>query len=88
MDQCSNRCGPDAVCPRWANAVALICQRWPNAATVVGPMLFANVGPSLHIGANLHWANVGLTMNVCWEGKKRNKPHRGQKWVGWDERVS
>ena len=20
--------------------------------------------------------------------KKRNKPHRGQKWVGWDERVS
>ena len=21
------------------------------------------------------------------EGKKRNKPHRGQKWVGWDERV-
>ena len=20
--------------------------------------------------------------------KERNKPHRGQKWVGWDERVS
>ena len=20
--------------------------------------------------------------------KKRNKPHRGQKWVGWDERLS
>ena len=20
--------------------------------------------------------------------KKRNEPHRGQKWVGWDERVS
>ena len=20
--------------------------------------------------------------------KKRNKLHRGQKWVGWDERVS
>ena len=20
--------------------------------------------------------------------KKRNKSHRGQKWVGWDERVS
>ena len=20
--------------------------------------------------------------------KKRNKPHRGQKWVGWDERIS
>ena len=20
--------------------------------------------------------------------KKRNKPYRGQKWVGWDERVS
>ena len=20
--------------------------------------------------------------------KKRNKPHRGQKWVGWGERVS
>ena len=20
--------------------------------------------------------------------KKRNKPHRGQTWVGWDERVS
>ena len=20
--------------------------------------------------------------------KKKNKPHRGQKWVGWDERVS
>ena len=20
--------------------------------------------------------------------KKRNKPHRGQKWVGWYERVS
>ena len=20
--------------------------------------------------------------------KKRKKPHRGQKWVGWDERVS
>ena len=20
--------------------------------------------------------------------KKGNKPHRGQKWVGWDERVS
>ena len=20
--------------------------------------------------------------------KKRNKPHCGQKWVGWDERVS
>ena len=20
--------------------------------------------------------------------KQRNKPHRGQKWVGWDERVS
>ena len=20
--------------------------------------------------------------------KKRNKPHRGQKWVGWDESVS
>ena len=20
--------------------------------------------------------------------KKRNKPQRGQKWVGWDERVS
>ena len=20
--------------------------------------------------------------------KKRNKPHRGQKWVGWDVRVS
>ena len=19
---------------------------------------------------------------------KRNEPHRGQKWVGWDERVS
>ena len=23
-----------------------------------------------------------------WKTKKRNKPHRGQKWVGWDERVS
>ena len=22
------------------------------------------------------------------KGKKRNKPHHGQKWVGWDERVS
>ena len=22
------------------------------------------------------------------EKKKRNKPHHGQKWVGWDERVS
>ena len=22
------------------------------------------------------------------EEKKGNKPHRGQKWVGWDERVS
>ena len=22
------------------------------------------------------------------KGKKRNKPHRGQKWVAWDERVS
>ena len=22
------------------------------------------------------------------KGKKRNKPHRGQTWVGWDERVS
>ena len=22
------------------------------------------------------------------KGKKRNEPHRGQKWVGWDERVS
>ena len=22
------------------------------------------------------------------KGKKRNKPHRRQKWVGWDERVS
>ena len=22
------------------------------------------------------------------KGKKRNKPHPGQKWVGWDERVS
>ena len=20
--------------------------------------------------------------------KKRNKPHHGQKWVGWDEKVS
>ena len=20
--------------------------------------------------------------------KKKNKPHRSQKWVGWDERVS
>ena len=20
--------------------------------------------------------------------KKRNEPHHGQKWVGWDERVS
>ena len=20
--------------------------------------------------------------------KKRNEPHRGQKWVGWNERVS
>ena len=20
--------------------------------------------------------------------KERNKPHHGQKWVGWDERVS
>ena len=20
--------------------------------------------------------------------KKRNKSHRGQKWVGWDERIS
>ena len=20
--------------------------------------------------------------------KRRNEPHRGQKWVGWDERVS
>ena len=20
--------------------------------------------------------------------KKRNKPHCGQKWVGWDERIS
>ena len=20
--------------------------------------------------------------------KKSNEPHRGQKWVGWDERVS
>ena len=20
--------------------------------------------------------------------KKKKKPHRGQKWVGWDERVS
>ena len=20
--------------------------------------------------------------------KKRKKPHRGQEWVGWDERVS
>ena len=20
--------------------------------------------------------------------KKRNEPHRGQKWIGWDERVS
>ena len=22
------------------------------------------------------------------KGKRRKKPHRGQKWVGWDERVS
>ena len=22
------------------------------------------------------------------KAKKRKKPHRGQKWVGWDERVS
>ena len=22
------------------------------------------------------------------EKKKRNEPHRSQKWVGWDERVS
>ena len=22
------------------------------------------------------------------KGKKRNKPDRGQKWIGWDERVS
>ena len=22
------------------------------------------------------------------KNKKRNKSHRGQKWVGWDERVS
>ena len=22
------------------------------------------------------------------KGTKRNKPHRGQKWVGWDKRVS
>ena len=22
------------------------------------------------------------------KGKKRIEPHRGQKWVGWDERVS
>ena len=22
------------------------------------------------------------------KGKKRKKPHRGQKWVGWNERVS
>ena len=21
-------------------------------------------------------------------GKKRNQPHRGQKWVGWGERLS
>ena len=20
--------------------------------------------------------------------KKRNEPHRGQKWIGWDERAS
>ena len=22
------------------------------------------------------------------KNKKRNEPHRGQKWVGWDKRVS
>ena len=22
------------------------------------------------------------------EKKEKNKPHRSQKWVGWDERVS
>ena len=22
------------------------------------------------------------------KGKKKNEPHRGQKWVGWDKRVS
>ena len=22
------------------------------------------------------------------KGKNKNKPHRGQKWVGWDKRVS
>ena len=22
------------------------------------------------------------------KGKKRNEPHHGQKWVGWDETVS
>ena len=22
------------------------------------------------------------------KGKKGKKPHRGQKWVGWDKRVS
>ena len=23
-----------------------------------------------------------------WEEKKRDEPHRGQTWVGWDEKVS
>ena len=31
---------------------------------------------------------LGLEEGTKSRKKKRNKPHRGQKWVGWDERLS
>ena len=57
-------------------------------------------GEKIAFAAQQLYTKIKFRCSVVWEKKsvqklgrkkkekKRNKPHRGQKWVGWDERVS
>ena len=50
-------------------------------------------GEKIGFGAQQLYTKIRFPCFVVQEKKsvqklKRNKPHRGQKWVGWDERVS
>ena len=63
---------------------------------VPGEVVPKNFGKKIAFAAQQLYTKIRFRCVVGYEKKsvqklgrkKRNKSHRGQKWVGWDERVS